>query len=298
MTKRAGSGERLGMDRRSFLGALAATVAAPSAVFDRSALSAPRSTLDRIGVQLYSVRDLMKQDFEGTLARVGAIGYREVEFAGYFDHTPQQVRAALERAGLTAPATHVGPDSIGAGWEASLETMRLMGHQYVIVAWLPEERRRTLDDWRRIAEQFNRAAAQAKAAGLQFAYHNHDFEFVPIGGRVPYDVLLEGADPGLVQLEMDLFWTTFASADPLAYFARYPGRFPLVHVKDMMAKPSPDASADRVMVDVGKGSIDWKRIFARSREAGIRHYFVEHDQPADPLASIRASYDYLHDLEF
>ena len=285
-----------GTSRREFVEVMAAGVGAltlPSCLRPRFS-----TRLDKIGIQLYTVRDVLKQDFEGTLSRIGAIGYREVEFAGYFDHTPEQVKAALASAGLTAPATHVGPDNLGKGWDAVVHTAKAIGHEYVIVAWIPEERRKTIDDWKRIAEQLNQAGTACRAAGLQFAYHNHDFEFVPIDGRAPFDLLLDSTDPNLVKLEMDLFWATFAGADPLAYFARSPGRFPLVHVKDMTPKPTPDASSERVMVDVGKGSIDWKRIFAKSSVGGIQHYFVEHDQPSDPLASARASYDFLHQLEF
>jgi sugar phosphate isomerase/epimerase len=285
-----------GTSRREFVEVMAAGVGAltlPSCL--RPRLS---TRLDKIGIQLYTVRDVLKQDFEGTLSRIGAIGYREVEFAGYFDHTPEQVKAALASAGLTAPATHVGPDNLDKGWGAVVDTAKAIGHEYVIVAWIPEERRKTIDDWKRIAEQLNQAGTACQAAGLQFAYHNHDFEFVPIDGRVPYDILLENTDASLVKLELDLFWITFAGGDPLAQFARSPGRFPLVHVKDMTPKPTLDASPERVMVDVGKGSIDWKRIFAQSRAGGIQHYFVEHDQPSDPLASARASYDFLHQLEF
>jgi sugar phosphate isomerase/epimerase len=289
-----------GIARREFVGTLAAGVGA--VVLPSPLLACPppaaATRLARIGIQLYTVREVFKNDFNGTLDRIGAIGYNEVEFAGYFDHTPEQVRAALAHAGLTAPATHVGPDNLGKSWDALVNTAKAVGHEYVIVAWVPEEMRKTLDDWKRIAEQMNQAGTACRAAGLQFAYHNHNFEFAPIDGRVPYDLLLESTDPGLVKLEMDLFWATFAGADPLAYFARFPGRFPLVHVKDMMPKPTPDATPDKVMVDVGKGSIDWKRIFAKSSVGGIQHYFVEHDQPADPLASAKASYDYLHGLDF
>jgi sugar phosphate isomerase/epimerase len=258
----------------------------------------PPTRLGPIGLQLYTVRDLLKQDFEGTLARVAAIGYREVEFAGYFDHAPEQVRAALDRNGLTAPGAHVPFESIENAWGATLHTATLVGHRFVVCAWIPEERRRTVDAWRTIGDRLNQAAAACRDAGLQFAYHNHSYEFVPLEGRLPYDILLEHTDPALVRLELDLFWITYGGGDPLAYFSRYPGRFPLVHVKDMAPKPAPDVAPERVMVDVGRGSIDWKRIFTRSREAGIEHYFVEHDQPADPLASIRASYDYLRGLEF
>jgi sugar phosphate isomerase/epimerase len=285
------------MPRREFVGVLAAGAAGaitrPSSLVPR-----PPTRLGPIGLQLYTVRDLLKQDFEGTLARVAAIGYREVEFAGYFDHAPEQVRAALDRNGLTAPGAHVPFESIENAWGATLHTATLVGHRFVVCAWIPEERRRTVDAWRTIGDRLNQAAAACRDAGLQFAYHNHSYEFVPLEGRLPYDILLEHTDPALVRLELDLFWITYGGGDPLAYFSRYPGRFPLVHVKDMAPKPAPDVAPERVMVDVGRGSIDWKRIFTRSREAGIEHYFVEHDQPADPLASIRASYDYLRGLEF
>jgi sugar phosphate isomerase/epimerase len=286
------------MDRRTFLGALAAAAAIPGAASHRSPLPASPSRLDRIGLQLYTVRDLLKKDFDGTLAGVAKIGFKEVEFAGYFDHTPQQVRAALQRNGLDAPAAHVGYEATEDGWDAVLHTARLIGHRYVVCAWIPEEVRRTAEDWKRVAQRFNRAGAACRAAGLQLAFHNHSYEFVPLpDGRIPYDLLLAQTDPALVQLELDLFWITFGGGDPLAYFTRYPGRFPLVHVKDMKPKAAADVAADRVMTEVGQGSIDWKRIFARARSAGIEHYFVEHDQPADPLASIRASFDYLRALE-
>jgi sugar phosphate isomerase/epimerase len=258
-----------------------------------SLVPVPEAVIERVGVQLYTVRDLAQQDFEGTLSRIGAIGFREVEFfdvehAGYHGHAPAQVRAILDHAGLTAPSAHVGFGALETGWEATAQTARQVGHQFLVCAWIPEERRSTLDAWKHIGATLNRAGSVCKDAGIQFAYHNHDFEFATLEGKIPYDLLLETTDPALVKLELDLFWIIFAGKDPLAYFSRAPGRFPLVHVKDMRRKPAPDASAETVMADVGKGSIDWKGIFGQSRAAGIQHYFVEHDQPADPLASIRA----------
>jgi sugar phosphate isomerase/epimerase len=247
--------------------------------------------LDKIGLQLYTVRKAMQADVEGTLARVAATGYKEVEFAGYFGKSPADIRAMLDRHGLSAPAVHVGsiaPDQ----WRASLEAATTIGHRYVVVPWIPAEERATLDGWKRVAENYNRIAAEARAAGLQFAYHNHDFEFVPVEGRIPFDVLLESTDPQLVQLEIDLYWITKGGQDPLRYFQRWPGRVPLVHVKDSVGAP------DHKMVDVGAGKIDFKRIFARREQAGIRHFFVEHDEPPDLFASIRASYEYLKRLEF
>ena len=280
------------MDRRTFVAAAGAAIAGLTVPEARAPIPDPRRRLDRIGLQLYTVRGLMAKDFEGTLAKVAQIGYREVEFAGYFDHPPKDVRAMLDRLGLVSPAAHVAYENIAAGWDQVLDAAHAIGHSYIVVAWIPEQERKDLDGWKRVAEKFTRAGEACRRAGLQFAFHNHSYEFSPVAGQLPYDVLLAAADPQLVKLEMDLFWITNGDQDPLAYFHKYPGRFPLVHVKDMAPGP------DRKMVDVGKGKIDWKRIFAQSQLAGIEHSFVEHDEPPDPIASIQASYDYLQRLEF
>jgi len=240
----------------------------------------------------------MKTDFEGTLTKVAAIGYREVEFAGYYNRTPAEVRGILDRHGLVSPAGHMAFEKLGPDWNAVLEDCHTIGHQYAVIAWIPAERRKTADDWRRIAASFNEAGEACKRAGLRFAYHNHEMEFAPVDGRVPFDLLLDGTDRALVDFEVDLFWITFGGGDPLAYFAKYPGRFPMVHVKDMAPKPRPDVPPDSVQRSVGKGTIDWKQIFAHSQQAGIKHYFVEHDNPADALASIGESFGYLKQLDF
>jgi sugar phosphate isomerase/epimerase len=252
---------------------------------------APFRKIDHVGLQLYTVRDEMKKDVEATIARVAATGYSEVEFAGYFGKSPAEIRAMLDRHGLVAPSAHIGtiePDA----WRQALDAAHVIGHQYVVFPWIPVERRTGLDSYKKFAAEFNRAAEQARAAGLQFAYHNHDFEFAPVDGKLPYDVLLTETDPKLVQMEMDLYWITKGGQDPLTYFARWPGRFPMVHVKDSKGPP------DNKMADVGAGKIDWKRIFAKEQQAGIKHFFVEHDQPGDAFASIRASCEYLKLLEF
>ena len=249
--------------------------------------------LDRIGLQLYTVRDMMKANVEDTLAKVAGIGYKEVEFAGYFDRTPAAVRATLDKLGLTSPASHIGYDAIDpAKIAATLDAANTIGNKYIIVAYLVDTQRKTLDDYKRHAERFNRAGEAAKARGLQFAYHNHDFEFVPLDGKVPYDVLLESTDPSLVKMEMDLYWITFAGSDWSAYFNRWPGRFPLVHVKDSAGAPKHE------MRDVGGGSIPFATIFGQRKKGGIEHFFVEHDNPKDPIASITASYQHLKNLSF
>jgi len=277
------------MDRREFV----QTVAGAGVAITCSGIyRTPHATrLEKVGIQLYTVRDKMKEDFEGTLARVAEVGYKEVEFAGYFSHAPADVRAILDRHGLAAPSTHVADLSPDA-WKASLDAAHTIGHEYIVMPWIPQERRMTLDAWKQIAAEFNRAAQAAHDAGIQFAYHNHDFEFPKLEGQVPYDVLLQNTDPKLVQLEIDLYWMTKAGQDPLAYFARWPGRIPLVHVKDSAGPP------EHKMVDVGQGKIDWKRIFAKRDQAGIKHFFVEHDQPPQPFEDIAASYRYLSQLEF
>jgi sugar phosphate isomerase/epimerase len=263
------------------------------------------------GVQLYTVRTLLEKDFEGTLANVAAIGYTEVEFAGYFNQTPQQVRAVLERHRLKAPSAHIDyPSLTGDKWSRAIEAAHTIGHTYLVNAWVDESIRNQPDAWKGIADTFNQAGEVSKRAGIQFAYHNHNFEFTPrqdTGGRPPYDVLLESCDPALVKMEMDLCWISAASKDPLEYFRRYPGRFPLVHVKGLRkipvaTTPGEAVPIDRVLpdlTDVGHDDvIDWKRIFAQSGTAGIEHYFVEHDVPKDPLFSLKNSYDYVSRLTF
>ncbi len=249
-----------------------------------------RERLERIGIQLYTLRGEMQRDFEGTLQRLADIGYHEVEFAGYFGRAPADIRALLARHHLSAPSTHVPAETVEKDWARAVDDAAAIGCRYITAAWIDADRRRSLRDWRRWAVAFNRAAGQAQAAGLRFAYHNHNYEFAPVEGRVPWDVLLEQTSPDLVCFEMDLFWIISAGGDPLTQFARWPGRFPMVHVKDM----------DRAhrMVDVGRGSIDFRRILRHRAQAGIEHFFVEHDEPVSALDSARASYQYLRKLEF
>ncbi len=219
----------------------------------------------------------MQRDLEGTLRRLGTMGYCEVEFAGYFGRTPAQIRDAVKAAGLQAPAAHVPLEALeGAALAATADAALEAGHAGLIVAWLPVALRHSLDAWRAMADRFNEVGRRLGERNLHFAYHNHDFEFAPLEGRVPYEVLLERADPALVGLELDLFWATKAGHDPLGLVRDHPGRFPLVHVKD--ASPAPE----RRQVDVGAGTIDFAAIFAVAK--GIRHAFIEHDQPADPWA--------------
>ena len=279
--------------RRTFLATVGATALGLAGVNAASACATipARRKLSKVGLQLYTVRDLMQADMPGTLAKVAAAGYQEVEFAGYFGRTPAQVRDLLQQNGLTSPSSHLGLDVFEKNTSV-LADAKAIGNEWAVLPYLPEERRKTLDDWKRLPALLNTFAGQAKSQGLRFAYHNHNFEITPIDGVRPLDLLLSGTDPSLVDFEMDLYWVVFGGGDPLDFFNRYPGRFKMVHVKDSAGPP------DNKMVDVGSGVIDFKTIFAQSDKAGIRHYFVEHDQPANPIATITNSARYLHAITF
>jgi sugar phosphate isomerase/epimerase len=219
------------------------------------------------------------------------------------------VRDTLKRHGLAAPSAHVDYGSLtGDKWAKAIENAHTIGHTYLVNAWVDESIRKEPNAWKHIAETYNQAAAVSKKAGIQFAYHNHNFEFAPrkdAAGKLPYDILLESCDPAFVKMELDLCWISAAGKDPLEYFRRYPGRFPLVHVKGLKKVPASTGDdpvpIDRVLPDlteVGHDDvIDWKRIFGQSRVAGIRHYFVEHDVPKDPFASLKTSYEYVSKLQ-
>lgn len=290
------------MRRREFLG----TMGAIALLGAREARAAAEHEIESVGLQLYTVRSLLKDDFEGTLAKVAEVGYREVEFAGYFGRAPKDVRAACDRNGLVPVASHVDYETLGANWPATLETAAVIGHRFLICPSIPDDLSRQPDGWKRAAEAFNRAGETSREHGIRFGYHNHHIELAPVNGERPYDILLAETDPDLVSMEMDLCWTTVGGADPVAYFHRYPGRFSLVHVKDVKRLPTPGPSeayvpfprAIAAMTDVGQGIIDWKRIFAQSKEAGIEHYFVEQDAPGDPMSCIRNSFRYLQSLRF
>jgi sugar phosphate isomerase/epimerase len=291
------------MNRRTFLGT-ATTVTAATLLTSRLGWAAGDHKIDKVGVQLYTVRDLMKSDFDGTIAKVAQIGYKEVEFAGYFGRTSQQVRAACDKNGLAAVSTHVQYDELDDKFPSVVETSKTIGLKYIVCPWIPEELRKSPDIWKKAAEKFNHCGEQSKKAGMQFAYHNHWFEFLPVDGKLPYDELLKECDANLVKMEMDLCWITAAGGDPLKYFNLYPGRFPLVHVKDLKTLPKVTAGGaqnygDTVdLTEVGSGVIDWKRIFAQSDKAGIKHYIVEHDHPKQPFDSIAKSYDYLSKIRW
>ncbi len=295
------------MKRRTFIESSLAAATVASLPFRGLAAA---HQVDPLGVELYTVRDLMKTDVPGTLAKVAAIGYKEVEFAGYFDRSPKDLRAILDKNGLTAPACHVSYAVVQNKWPEAIEAGHILGHKYIICPWIDDSQRQSADGYKRAVELFNKAGEASRKAGIQFGYHNHFWEFLPdnnLGGKLPYDYMLESIDPANLKMELDLCWITVAGKDPLAYFKQYPGRFALVHVKDLSKiPPLVRGKTSKEMIDdvavnftaIGGGVIDWKKLLPAAQNAGVEHFFVENDEPTDAIANLTDSYAYLSKLRF
>lgn len=279
------------MKRRELLAALAVSPFVASCGPGNSTSTSTRiGQIGQVGIQLYTVRDRMADDVPATLQHLADIGYREVEFAGYYGHSPAEIAALVRNAGLTAPAAHIGMASIREAPDKSIDDAAAIGHEYLVLSSMPMEERTGMEHFRRNADLMNAFGEQCRAGGLQFAYHNHAFEFDSPDGNRPMDLLLERTDSELVKFELDLYWIIKAGSDPIAYIQQHPGRFALCHVKDM--------ADDGSMVEVGAGQIDFARILSAGREAGFRHYFVEHDNPVNSMASAQSSFEFLSKLEF
>jgi len=273
--------------RREFLGTLglgALGAAGLACARTNGAAEAPRSPMP-FGIQLYTLRSIMERDFDGTLARVAEIGYKEVEFAGYYNRTPEQVRDVLRRNGLTSPSSHLPLPASDDAWKKTLDDARAIGHEWAVIPWL-DPSMRTAATFAGLPDRMNHMAEMAKAAGLRLGYHNHDFEFAaaPTGGGTILDSLITRTDPSLVDFEMDVYWVTKAGSDPLALMAKYPNRFPLLHLKDASPKP------EQKIVDVGTGTIDFTSILKTARAHGLKHAYVENDIPTDPLTTARVAF--------
>jgi len=287
------------VNRRRFLFEMAAiglgtSAFAACASGARASGGSARDNTSLIGLQLYTVRDLLAKDFDGTLAQLASIGYKNMEFAGYYNRTPEQVRATLDKLGLISTSTHIGGNLMQQDAAAQIRSAKIIGQEYIT---LPSYNfgREGSAGWKKAAAQFNQWGQMCRDAGLKLAYHNHAAEFAPLEGTSGYAILLQELDPKLVDFELDLYWTVFADQKPLELFAKYPGRFAMWHVKDLLLN-----NGTKGMSPVGGGTIDFKTIFAHRKEAGLKHFFVEHDSaaqyPGGSLASVQASYTYLHQL--
>jgi len=258
-----------------------------------------------IGLQLYTVRDFMEKDPLATLAKVAQIGYNSVENATYtgtekfYGMDAVTYKKVLINNGLVSLSGHyrlgeemnkgaVVNGTILHDWQKAIDDASAVGLKYMVCAYLSDQERGSLDHYKQLADIFNKAAEACNKSGIQFCYHNHNFEFEVQNGVFPYDILLDRTDKDLVKMEMDLYWIKKAGQDPLAMFQKHPGRFPLWHVKDMSKE------ADQSFAEVGNGIIDFKTIFKHKEEAGMKYFFVEQDKcPGSPFDSISQSIKFI-----
>jgi sugar phosphate isomerase/epimerase len=244
------------------------------------------------------VREYLKKDLTGSLAKLAKLGYNEIEVFDYdgtfWGKSPAEFSKICKGLGLNIVSSHYmtgrhDPKEKGSlinGWDKAVEDAASIGIKYMVCAWLYKEERLTLDLYRELADMLNKAGESCRKAGIQLGYHSHNFEFPPIDGIVPYDLLLQRTDKELLKMEADLFWITKAGVDPVEYFNKYPGRFPLWHVKDM-------ERGSEQFAELGRGVIDLDRIFAAREVAGLKHWFVEQDQTSlEPFASLEISRDH------
>jgi len=261
------------------------------------------SGINDIGLQLYTVRDAMAADPIQTLTALAKMGYTDVESAGYSERkfygmSPKEFRIVLDDLGLKTNSGHTltgantpkASYTMYSNWAAACEDFASIGQKYIVCGYLFDYERKNLDQYRKIADLFNKSGKIASEHGIKFAYHNHDFEFENLEGQLPYDLLLANTDPNYVNFELDLYWIKKAGKDPLTYFKNHKGRFPLWHIKDM------EAGSDKFFTEVGNGIINWSEIFDAQAEAGMQHFYVEQDfcKNHKPLESVKISLDYIN----
>ncbi|MCW3118012.1 MAG: sugar phosphate isomerase/epimerase [Chitinophagaceae bacterium] len=317
------------LNRRRFIKRSAA-LSAGSFLLSPGFFAQPK-LLDKIGIQFFSLPKLLEKDFKGTLALLSKMGYKEVELygpytfstaaaqqrwdavtpslgfkgSGFFGYTASQVKDMLQAHGLTAPSMHTDLDTLQNRMGKLAEAAQLLGTEYVILPAIPEDKRQTLDDYKKIADAFNEIGAAAKKAGIKYAYHNHGYGLKEMNGQIPLKLILDGTDPALVFFEMDLYWTTAGGADPVAYLEAYKNRYHLMHVKDMMKKVrfSGDGGDSKQWIELfpfmttaGNGVLDLKSILTKAKETGVKHFIVEQDMVANPEIALKKSFDYLASL--
>jgi TAT (twin-arginine translocation) pathway signal sequence./Xylose isomerase-like TIM barrel. len=318
-------------NRRQFIKHSAA-VSAGAFAMPLLAHSKNKSKVSKIGVQVWSIAKFLEKDFKGSLKMLADLGYDELELygpypfssekdkaswgsmtgmlgfsqSGYFNHTAKEFKSILDSYGLKTPAMHIGLDTLRTKLEKTAEAAHILGQQYAGIAAIPEEERKTLDDYKRIADDFNSIGEKAKSLGIRFYYHNHGYGLKAIDGIIPFDLILERTDPSLVFFEMDIFWTTAGGADPIKYLDANPGRFKLMHVKDMKEQvqfsgdggnPEQWVELFPYITDAGSGVLDLETILAHAKKSGMEHFIIENDVITDPKTSLKNSYQYLSSIQ-
>lgn len=317
------------MNRRNFISN--AAILSAAGLLSSSELFARSPLLDKIGIQFFSLPKLLEKDLPGTLSMLSKMGYKEVELygpypfstaaaqqrwnavtpslgfkgSGYFGHTAAEIKKMLDDNGLAAPSMHTDLDTLQTNMEQLAEAAHATGTEYVALPSIPDEKRKTLDDYKKMADAFNKIGEAAKKAGVKFAYHNHGYGLKEMNGQVPLKLILDGTDPSLVFFEMDLYWTTAGGADPVTLLEAYKNRYHLMHVKDMAKKVqfSGDGGDSKQWIELfpymttaGSGVLDLKTILTKAKAAGVKHFIVEQDMVAEPETALKKSHDYLAGL--
>ena len=255
----------------------------------------------KVGIQLYTLREAIVKDVKGVIAKVAAAGYKEVETFGlsaeqkFFGLTVKEFGELLTANKLTSPSGHYMPSKMlfengdGDDVKKLCDVGNALGHKYIIIPYLEEGRRKTIDQYKALAERITKAGEICKQNNQQLAYHNHDFEFIEMDGQRGYDIFLNNTDKELLKMELDLYWVVRAGLDPVDLFKKQPGRFHLWHVKDM------DKADKTKNTEAGNGSIDFKRLMKNAELSGVKHFYLEQENNyvPDHFASIQTSYKYM-----
>ena len=280
------------MNRRKFIQS--------SAIATVSALSMPSwlhamGRKSAVGLQLYTLKDIIDNDIKGTLKQVANFGYTEIETYGYKEGKILSMPSLefgnyTKDLGMRVVSGHYGMDIIRGNWEQAVADAKAIGQDYMVVPWL-NEADRAEENIKKVCLEINKAGEVCKKYGIRMGYHNHDFEFKEVDGKLLYDVMLMELDPKYVGMELDLYWIIYAGIDPFSYFEKYPGRFEQWHVKDM------DKKDPKLNTDIGTGSIDFKSLFAKARLSGMKHYYLEQESfVGSPVESIKNGILYLKKL--
>lgn len=313
--------------RRKFL-KNTSLAAAAMAVSPMAEVMAALKKENKLGIQLFSIPKMLSEDFMGGIMMLQSQGYKELELfgpfpfsaekakkgweaagkmlgfsgSGYFGKSAQEVKKILTDHGLNTPGTHTDLDTLEQNMGALGEAANTMGWKYVTLPAIPDDRRKTIDDYKRIADAFNKIGAEAKKQGIRFGYHNHGYGIKPVDGVRPLEIILKNTDPNLVFFEMDIFWTTCGGADPIELLAKYPNRYKMLHLKDMKEKKqfAGDGGGMQdwmpmfpLMASAGDGVLDLQGIVKKAKEVGVEHFFVEQDMVANPQVALKRSSDYL-----
>lgn len=317
------------MNRRKFI-TNSAIMSAAGILFAEKLLAAT-PMLDKVGIQFFSLPKLLEKDLQGTLAMLSKMGYKEVELygpytfstkaaqeswaavtpalgfkgSGYFGDTGSEIKEMLKANNLTAPSMHTDLDTLQTNMAQLAEAAHHTNTEYVVLPSIPDDKRKTLDDYKRMADAFNKIGEAAKKQDIKFAYHNHGYGLKEMNGQIPLKLILDGTDASLVFLEMDLYWTTAGGADPVTLLETYKGRYHLMHVKDMSKKVqfSGDGGDARQWIELfpymttaGNGVLDLKTIISKAKETGVKHFIVEQDMVTNPETALKKSYDYLSSI--